>query len=141
MSPPERKKQRIEEYAFTETHSMAADVRSRRSAFLTSLKRDVSPPAGRELLSLREKTGLEMALTGTPRDESPRPSSFTERPRRKVNKSSNHRIVSSPFKLTRIRDLPAPANFDTIGIKDILGDVMLKEVWLFDFLYDVDWVM
>lgn len=51
------------------------------------------------------------------------------------------RIVQSPFKLTRIRDLPANANIDTICAKDILGDVMLKEIWLFDYLYDVDWVM
>lgn len=51
------------------------------------------------------------------------------------------RTLPSPFKLTRVRDLPAHANEDTVTIRDILGQVLLKEVWLFDFLFDVDWVM
>ena len=141
MSPPDRKKRRTDEYSFTEFQSMAANVRSRRSAFLESLKRGVSPPVGRQSPSLAEKTELGMALPEKLEEDSVQSSSSTEMPRRKITNSSNSRIVSSPFKLTRIRDLPANANVDTIGIKDILGHVMLKEVWLFDFLYDVDWVM
>jgi tyrosyl-DNA phosphodiesterase-1 len=48
---------------------------------------------------------------------------------------------SSPFRLTRIRDLPNSENEDTVGIEDILGDVMLREVWLFNYMHDISWVM
>lgn len=47
----------------------------------------------------------------------------------------------SPFKLTRIRDLPAESNIDTIGINDLLDDPLIKEAWLFDYLFDIDWLM
>ncbi len=67
--------------------------------------------------------------------------SLAEQPRRNTADSPECRVVQSPFKLIRVRDLPANANVDTTSVRDILGDVMLKEVWLFDFLYDVDWVM
>jgi hypothetical protein len=49
--------------------------------------------------------------------------------------------LASPFQLTWIRDLPDSDNVDAIRIHDILGDVMIKEAWIFNFLIDVDWVM
>ncbi|RPB09609.1 phospholipase D/nuclease [Morchella conica CCBAS932] len=49
--------------------------------------------------------------------------------------------LASPFQLTWIRDLPDSDNVDAISIHDILGDVMIKEAWIFNFLIDVDWVM
>lgn len=51
------------------------------------------------------------------------------------------KALPSPFQLTSIRDLPASENADTVGIKDILGDVMIKEAWIFNFIVDLDWVM
>lgn len=47
----------------------------------------------------------------------------------------------SPFKLTRIRDLPAECNVDTVGINDLLGDPLIREAWLFDYLFDIHWLM
>lgn len=47
----------------------------------------------------------------------------------------------SPFQLTRIRDLPASANVDTVSLSDILGDPMIKEQWQFNFLLDIDFIM
>ncbi|KAH0366572.1 phospholipase D/nuclease, partial [Aureobasidium melanogenum] len=47
----------------------------------------------------------------------------------------------SPFQLTRIRDLPASANVDTVTLSDILGDPMIKEQWQFNFLLDIDFIM
>ncbi|KAG9592639.1 phospholipase D/nuclease, partial [Aureobasidium melanogenum] len=47
----------------------------------------------------------------------------------------------SPFHLTRIRDLPASANVDTVTLSDILGDPMIKEQWQFNFLLDIDFIM
>jgi hypothetical protein len=49
--------------------------------------------------------------------------------------------LRSPFRLTRIRDLPVSENRDTVGIEDILGDVMLREVWLFNYMHEIPWVM
>jgi tyrosyl-DNA phosphodiesterase 1 len=143
MSPPDRKRQRTDDYSLTTTDSVAAEVRSRRSAFLASLNRGISPPAGREPPS-QKKTEPEAVLQlESETDTSNLPSMFPLRQelRRKTPDFPKHHVIQSPFKLTRIRALPASANVDTIGIRDILGDVMLKEVWLFDFLYDVDWVM
>jgi tyrosyl-DNA phosphodiesterase 1 len=138
MTPPERRRQRVDGYSFTEHYPTAADVRSRRSAFLASLDRDVSPPGSPALLEKAElNTRLQLEPEAAPTSNSAnRPNSQS-----KTVSSSRPRIVPSAFKLTRIRDLPANANVDTISIRDILGDVMLKEVWFFDFLYDVDWVM
>jgi tyrosyl-DNA phosphodiesterase-1 len=49
--------------------------------------------------------------------------------------------LSSPIQLTRIRDLPASSNVDTVGLDDLLGDPMIKELWNFNFLFDLDFVM
>jgi tyrosyl-DNA phosphodiesterase 1 len=141
MSPPNRKRHRTDDYSLTTTDSAAAEVRSRHSAFLASLNRGISPPVSRELSSPKT-TGPEAALQlQSETDKSDLPSMSPQELRKKTPDFPKHHVVQSPFKLTRIRALPASANIDTIGIRDILGDVMLKEVWLFDFLYDVDWVM
>lgn len=49
--------------------------------------------------------------------------------------------LPSPFHLTTIQGLPAFENQDTVGIEDILGEVMLREVWLFNYMHDIHWVM
>ncbi|KAI5841640.1 tyrosyl-DNA phosphodiesterase-domain-containing protein [Tricharina praecox] len=54
---------------------------------------------------------------------------------------SSTQTVSSPFRLTRIRGLPNSENKNTVGIDDILGDVMLREVWLFNYMHDIEWMM
>ncbi|RPA90888.1 phospholipase D/nuclease [Choiromyces venosus 120613-1] len=49
--------------------------------------------------------------------------------------------VASPFQLTRIGELPESENVDAVGIRDILRRGPLKEVWIFNYLFDLDWVM
>lgn len=49
--------------------------------------------------------------------------------------------VSSPIQLTEIRDLPATDNVDTTSLREILGDPLLKEVWNFNYLHDIDFIM
>ncbi|KAJ5194218.1 Tyrosyl-DNA phosphodiesterase [Penicillium cf. griseofulvum] len=51
------------------------------------------------------------------------------------------KIVSSPVQLTHIRDLPNGNNVDTIQLRHILGDPMIRECWQFNFLFDVDFLM
>lgn len=50
-------------------------------------------------------------------------------------------LVPSPIQLISIKDLPDALNVDTISLKDILGDPLIKECWVFNFLIDVDFVM
>ncbi len=50
-------------------------------------------------------------------------------------------LVPSPVQLTTIKELHASLNIDTISLKDILGDPLIKECWLFNYLFDVDFVM
>ncbi|KAJ9496734.1 hypothetical protein H2202_007808 [Exophiala xenobiotica] len=51
------------------------------------------------------------------------------------------KYLPSPFKLTSIRDLPPSHNIDTISLHDILGNPDIKEAWVFNFRFDVDWMM
>lgn len=53
------------------------------------------------------------------------------------------RIIRSPFQLTHIRDFPPSSgnNVDTIRLRDILGDPMIRECWQFNYCFDVDFVM
>lgn len=50
-------------------------------------------------------------------------------------------LVPSPVQLTAVKDLHPSLNIDTISLKDILGDPLIKECWLFNYLFDVDFVM
>ncbi|KAK4041942.1 tyrosyl-DNA phosphodiesterase I [Parachaetomium inaequale] len=51
------------------------------------------------------------------------------------------RVFKSPFQLTKIRDLPAEMNKDTITLRDILGDPLIAECWEFNYLHDIDFLM
>ncbi|RMD40290.1 hypothetical protein DV735_g4847, partial [Chaetothyriales sp. CBS 134920] len=99
------------------------DLRSRRAAFLSSLSRDVSPPRSR-----RQATE-PVAKRSCPQ--------VKDTPEKKLNAN----LVSSPFKLTTIRDLPASDNLDTASLHDVVGNPLIKEAWIFNFCFDVDWTM
>ncbi|KAI4213635.1 MAG: hypothetical protein LQ351_003859 [Letrouitia transgressa] len=49
--------------------------------------------------------------------------------------------VPSPIHLSNVNGLPAASNVDTISLKDILGDPLIKECWFFNYLYDVDFML
>ena len=50
-------------------------------------------------------------------------------------------VIPSPVQLNFVRDLPATNNIDTIKLSDILGDPILEECWLFNYLFEMDFVM
>lgn len=54
-----------------------------------------------------------------------------------------HHLISSPVQLTHIRDFPQQRgyNVDTVKLRDILGDPMIRECWQFNYLFDVDFLM
>ena len=51
------------------------------------------------------------------------------------------KVIPSPIQLTRIRDLPPQCNVDTVSLKDILGDPLIRECWQFNFCLDLDFIM
>ena len=103
------------------------------TAVLASLSRAITPPppsnSGRgtplneQQVSHREFSGKEVC-----NNVSTQPGKETK-------------IVPSPFRLTRVRDLPDAQNVGTVSLGEILGDPMIREAWLFDFLFDLDFVM
>jgi tyrosyl-DNA phosphodiesterase-1 len=53
------------------------------------------------------------------------------------------KVIDSPIQLTHVRDLPTSKgyNADTVRLRDILGDPMIRECWQFNYLFDVDFLM
>lgn len=49
--------------------------------------------------------------------------------------------LPSPWQLTTIRDAPATLNNDTITLKGLLGDPLIAEIWEFNYLHDLDFLM
>ncbi|RMZ90903.1 hypothetical protein DV736_g1856, partial [Chaetothyriales sp. CBS 134916] len=127
------------------------DLRRRREAFLSSLARDISPPRSTcqtpEVVNA-ETAQYHVAKRGCPSRDPPtsvetasdifsRPSNVNGR----SDKDPNLKLIPSPFRLTTIRDLPASDNIDTVSLHDILGNPLIKEAWIFNFCFDVDWTM
>ncbi|KAL8801101.1 MAG: hypothetical protein Q9182_004694 [Xanthomendoza sp. 2 TL-2023] len=56
------------------------------------------------------------------------------------NLSSSRRLIPSPIQLSTVNGLAASNNVDTVGLKDILGDPLIRECWLFNYLIDVDFI-
>ncbi|KAJ9302156.1 hypothetical protein DTO271G3_1022 [Paecilomyces variotii] len=96
----------------------------------------------------RSLASLTRSITPPPRPRSRLPSQSQQN---SVADVSSHqagdqdvpKLISSPIQLTNIRDLPASSgnNVDTIRLRDILGDPMIRECWQFNFLHDVDFIM
>ena len=51
------------------------------------------------------------------------------------------RKFSSPVQLNFVEQLPGSSNVDTVSLGSILGNVMIQECWLFNYLFDLDFVM
>lgn len=47
----------------------------------------------------------------------------------------------SPWKLTWIHDLPNEKNKDAITLNDILGDPLISECWIFNYLHDINFIV
>ena len=50
-------------------------------------------------------------------------------------------LYPSPVQLNLVEELPASSNVDCVSLGSILGDPMIKECWLFNYLFDMDFVM
>jgi tyrosyl-DNA phosphodiesterase-1 len=92
---------------------------------LTSLHRAISPPLPR----------------GCPAPTDGKLTSGTEGTEGTEGTTRSAQFINSPIQLTHIRDLPDGNNVDTIRLRDILGDPMIRECWQFNYLFDVDFLM
>ena len=101
------------------------EVREKRSAFLSSLTRSVTPPL---------RSSSKLPTESVPAFE-PVSSKVS------VPVPDTRRCIQSPIQLTHIRDLPSNHNVDTVRITDLLRDPMIRECWQFNYLFDVDWLM
>lgn len=62
-------------------------------------------------------------------------------PRRRRTVPRNEPVVrKSPFQLIRAEGVPARFNQDTVTLKDILGDPLIRECWNFNYMHDVDFI-
>ncbi|KAJ5666856.1 hypothetical protein N7462_011265 [Penicillium macrosclerotiorum] len=108
---------------------------------LASLHRSVTPPPSRARATL--------SAPATPAC----PDLANDRVEDKSNRSvklnitdsspQSPQLVPSLVQLTHIRDFPdhKEYNVDTVKLRDILGDPMIRECWQFNYLFDVDFLM
>lgn len=109
-----------------------AAVRSQRSSFLASLGRPISPPPG----TVKAPIAVDISSDGE--------STPAKKRRRQLLAQENaeeRQFFPSPFHLTRIQDLPNAENMDTITLHDILGNPLIREAWIFNYVFDVDFTM
>ncbi|CAI0646196.1 unnamed protein product, partial [Colletotrichum noveboracense] len=53
----------------------------------------------------------------------------------------NYRVISSPFRLTRIPGLGDSANVDAVTLSDLIGDSSITEIWEFNYLHDIPFLI
>ncbi|KAM7218982.1 Tyrosyl-DNA phosphodiesterase I [Rhypophila decipiens] len=93
----------------------------------TSLTRSISPPCP----SSSKPTSQE--ATTKPKEDNPGP--------------TTQKIFQSPFQLTKIipihtkHDYPAEYNIDTVSLHDLLSDPLIAELWEFNYLHDIDFLI
>lgn len=124
--PSKRTKLSSSEHYLSTTDPAHPDALSAKDNGLASLHRSITPPPQRRQESTSTAVSDEIKTIENPKQ-----------------KEITTAIHPSPIQLTHIRDLPASSgnNVDTIRLRDILGDPMIRECWQFNFLIDVDFLM
>lgn len=131
MSHP-RKRQKL-------AQASAEKSGSNENTVLASLSRSITPP-----LTARAQRSLPRHLDLHNESQSEvEELQIHEANREKLSHKSQERprVIRSPIQLTRIRDLPEEKNVDTVQLRDILGDPLIRECWQFNYCFDVDFLM
>ena len=127
----------------------ATESRKRRNydVFQSSKERSISPPPKRHASGVSGRPGGEeterlrvvnaAALSMLPSDNSNNPSKSAK----EATKPTSRTVFPSPVQLNFVEQLPAPSNVDCVSLGSILGDPMIRECWLFNYLFDMDFVM
>ncbi|RDW90790.1 tyrosyl-DNA phosphodiesterase 1 [Aspergillus mulundensis] len=101
---------------------------------LASLRRSITPPTTRS-----GRASSSAAPNGSPHS-SEKKDNHTPTPQQE---NAGPQIISSPIQLTHIRDFSDSLrnNDDTVKLRDILGDPLIRECWQFNYCFDVDFLM
>ncbi|MCJ1393354.1 tyrosyl-DNA phosphodiesterase 1 [Xylographa bjoerkii] len=54
---------------------------------------------------------------------------------------SGIQLIPSPIHLTKVEGLSPALNIDTISLQDLVGDPLIRECWVFNYLFDVEFLM
>jgi tyrosyl-DNA phosphodiesterase-1 len=111
-----------------------AAVRMQRSSFLSSLNRPISPPPGTAKVPIT----LDVNDSEMPPAKRQRLSSSSTA---SLKDATERRLIPSPFQLTKIQDVPDNDNSNTVSLHDILGSPLIREAWIFNYVFDIDWTM
>lgn len=127
----------------------AEESRKRRNydAFHSSRERSISPPPKRHAFAVNggpdgEKAGalsvvnLAAPSTSSSDNHGVNPSKST-----KEAVKPQFTAIPSPVQLNFVEQLRASSNVDCVSLGSILGDPMIRECWLFNYLFDLDFVM
>ena len=127
----------------------AEESRKRRNydAFQSSRNRSISPPPKRHAPSVCLASQMEEIRPSSPvnaaalsKASSDNGNDFSKSTH-ETTRSRNESLFRSPVQLNFIEELPSSSNVDCISLGSILGDPMIKECWLFNYLFDLDFVM
>ena len=58
-----------------------------------------------------------------------------------LSRHTGMRIIPSPIQLNFVAEFPASSNKDTTGLGSILGNPLISECWLFNYRFDIDFIM
>lgn len=131
----------LEEISVTEWNSTAQDIISKtRTEGLSGMSRSsISPPPARNAAKnfSVHKPVENIKAAGGP---SNRAVGSLSRANDNQRPSARH-LVPSPIQLSTVNGYPSLSNIDTVSLSDILGNPLIRECWLFNYLFDVDFVM
>lgn len=127
----------------------AEESRKRRNydAFHSSRERSISPPPKRNAFAVNggldgeEAAALRVVNLAAPSKLSPDNDGVDPSKSTKEAVKPQFKAIPSPVQLNFVEQLPASSNVDCVGLGSILGDPMIKECWLFNYLFDLDFVM
>lgn len=105
---------------------------------LNSLNRSISPP----LRTRSQPTQVTNSDLTCPESVNEKPATGNQTLNATLP-AGRPRLIPSPVQLTHITDYPASKgyNLDTMKLRDILGDPMIRECWQFNYMFDVDFLM
>lgn len=132
-----------DEVDVAETHSEASKlvkgthIPEDESAGGTS-RSSISPPPVRRVTTASRIESKDVSIQEVLGSES---LTYCTLPNSTIPQSVPTGTVPSPIHLSNVNGLPAASNVDTISLKDILGDPLIKECWFFNYLYDVDFML
>ena len=101
----------------------------------------ISPPPKRRRTGNQDPHSIDLAKKSTTIDLTGSDSEHETRQDSSDQRKTSEKFIASPIQLNFIPELPSSSNADTISLSSILGDPLIKECWLFNYLFDIDYLL